>query len=344
MSFSPDRGLLNKSNHADARPMFVKSCTFLALGLVPFLAHADALDWLQKMNQAVRDTTYSGTAVYRDGKELETLRIYHRFLDGQETERIHSLSGEMREVLRNGDQLTCILPDQKSVVTDHKGLPGLLPKLSRTAFEDLGEFYDMIAVASSSRVAGRACREVQIRARDIYRYDYALCLDESTFVPLDIRLMDERGQLLEQVVFTEIDYPESIADELLQARTDTRGFSKVHQQKGQEQAVSQSVVPQGVWELQDLPAGFRLATREQEMWPGFEGPVTQMLYSDGLATVSVFATPQRISEDALQGLTQVGGVSAYGRMMNDHHITVVGEVPQATVRFFGDNLRFSKLP
>ena len=324
-------------------PSFVAACAGVLSGFLPLIAQADALDWLQKMNQAVRTTTYAGTAVYRDGKELETLQIYHRYQDGQEHERIHSLSGEMREVLRNNDNVTCILPDQKSIVFDHKGLPGLLPKLSRTAFEDLDQVYELIAVAGTARVAGRSCREVQVRARDIYRYDYAMCLDESTYIPLDIRLLDERGRLLEQVVFTAIDFPDSISDEMLQRHTDIRGFNEVHKQDDGVGSVASFEPASGVWELQDLPPGFRLATREQATWPGFDGPVSQLLYSDGLATVSVFATPQRISEDALQGLAQLGGVNAYGRMMGDHHITVVGEVPQATVRFFGDNLRFSKL-
>lgn len=310
--------------------------------LLPLAAHADALDLLQKMNQAVRTTTYTGTAVYRDGSELQTLRIHHRYQDGQEAERIVSLSGEMREVLRNGDNVTCILPEEKSVVIDHHGLPGLLPKLSRTAFEKLDKTYQLISVAGHSRVAGRACREVQVRARDMFRYDYSLCLDEQTHVPLDIRLLDERGDLLEQVVFTDITFLQSLPDKLLQARTDTQGFRRVKQEPRPAKAGIGGEEDGGVWELQNLPAGFRLATREHGQWPEFDGPVTQMLYSDGLATVSVFATPQRLPEEALQGVTRVGGVNAYGRMLGDHHITVVGEVPQATVRYFGDNLQLSR--
>lgn len=339
----PLRGRFPEPTGQVSKALSWSLCAGVLAGLMPLAVQADALDWLQKMNQAVRVTTYSGTAVYRDGSDLQTLRVHHRYQDGQEAERMYSLSGEMREVLRKDDNVTCILPDQRSVVVDHQGLPGLLPKLSRTAFEELDQVYELIAVAGQSRVAGRACREVRVRARDMYRYDYALCLDEQTHVPLDIRLIDERGQLLEQVVFTEIDYPDSLADELLQPRTDTRGFERLSAQSHAGQGIHPGEESVGVWELQSLPPGFRLATREHGQWPGFDGPVTQMLYSDGLATVSVFATLQRISEDALQGLTQVGGVNAYGRMIGDHHITVVGEVPRATVRFFGDNLQLSKL-
>ncbi len=318
--------------------------SWLALGLMllgwPLVGAADALEWLQRMNEAVRLTTYQGTAVYRNGEQLETLRVYHRFNQGREHERMYSLSGQQREVLRAGEQVTCILPDQKAVIRDHEGLRGLLPKLSRAAFEELGQVYELIQVVGDTRVAGRACREVRVRSRDIYRYNYALCLDEESALPLDIRLIDDNGALLEQVVFTHIEFPPHIDDSLFQSPIDTAGFRQVSQQ-GLGGLSAQSQSAEGVWEVRDLPEGFRLATRETGRWPGFEGPVTQMVYTDGLAAVSVFATSSQLPDETLHGLTRLGGVNAYGRMVDDHHVTVVGEVPQATVRFFGDNLRFT---
>lgn len=308
----------------------------LALGLtVPVLAWADALAWLQRMNEAVRTTTYEGTAVYRNGSQLETLRILHAYSDEQERERLVSLSGQPREVLRQADQVTCILPDQQAVLTDHLGMAGLLPKLPRTAFASLQQNYELIAVAGEGRVAGRSCREVQIRARDRYRYGYKVCLDASTALPLDIQLFSEHGELLEQVIFTQIHYPERLPTEAFVSAVDTSSYRKVSQQ---EPAVA-DVVADGLWEVPNPPAGFRLATRERAQWPGFDSEVTQLLYSDGLASVSVFATAQQIPQSALQGLTRMGGVNAYGRMLGDFHVTVVGEVPQATVRYFGDNLQ-----
>lgn len=310
------------------------------VALSPGMAQADALEWLQRMNQAVSQTTYEGTAVYRDSREMRTLKILHRFEDGQETERMMSLSGEPREVLRKNNDVTCILPDQKSVVVDHKGLPGLLPKLSRTAFEDLGQTYDLILISQPQRVAGRACQPIEVRARDIYRYDYALCLDQQTAVPLDIRLLDQSGELLEQVIFTEIVFPAHIEESRLKPQQDLSGFAQLKSMPVL-QSPPAAMETQGLWELPELPSGFRLATREQGQWPGFDSPVTQLLYSDGLASVSVFATEQKIPDDTLQGMRKLGGVNAYGRMIGDHHIMVIGEVPPATLRFFGDNLRLA---
>lgn len=251
-----------------------------------------------------------------------------------------SLSGQQREVLRSGEKVTCILPDQQAVIRDHEGLRGLLPKLSRAAFEELGQVYELIQVVGDTRVAGRSCREVRVRSRDIYRYNYALCLDEESALPLDIRLIDDNGELLEQVIFTQIEFPEHIDDQFFQSAIDTQGFRQVSQQDNASTPIADEA-GDAVWEVRDLPEGFRLATRETGRWPGFEGPVTQMVYTDGLAAVSVFATANQLPDEALQGLTRLGGVNAYGRMIDQHHVTVVGEVPQATVRFFGDNLRLT---
>ncbi len=303
--------------------------------IVPAVARADALDWLQRMNEAVRQLTYEGIAVYRNGEQLETLRVYHRFVEGMEQERMLSLSGQPREILRKADHVTCILPDQKAVLSDQLGLPGLLPKLPRAAFERLQDHYDLIEVAKPVRVAGRSCREIQVRSRDIYRYHYQVCLDEASALPLDIRLIGEQGQLLEQMIFTQISFPEHLDSTVFEATVDTRDFRQIRQQAKADRLDSAEVL----WEMRDLPDGFRLATRQKAHWPGFDSEVTQLLYSDGLASVSVFATQQKIPKSALQGLTRMGGVNAYGHMMGDFHITVVGEVPQATVRFFGDNLQ-----
>ncbi len=306
------------------------------IGGVPAVAFADALEWLQRMNEAVREATYQGTAVYRNGDQLETLRIYHRFIEGEENERMFSLSGQPREILRQAEQVTCIMPDQRAVLTDPQGLRGLLPKLSRAAFEQLRSHYELIEVAAQGRVAGRACRQIQVLAKDIYRYNYAVCLDQQHALPLDIRLVSDRGELLEQVLFTQIEFPEHLAKEHFVSAVDTEGFRHISQHRV---AAGQADDQAFTWELLEVPAGFRLATRERQYWPGIESPVTQLLYTDGLAAVSIFATPEQLPEEALQGLTSLGGVNAYGRMTGTFHITVVGEVPQATVRFFGDNLR-----
>ncbi len=309
----------------------------LALGLLavlPGVAVADALEWLQRMNTAVRNVTYEGVAVYRTGDNLETLRVFHRNVDGQEQERMVSLSGDPREVSRANNKVTCILPEQKAVMVDKSsGLQGLLPNLSRTAFEQLSKNYELREV-ESKRIAGRNCQGIEIISRDAFRYSYRIWLDEETALPLSVNILDEESEILEQVVFARIDYPASLPDEVFDSSLDTSGYRRLQPADG-------GAVPEdaGQWEVADLPDGFRLATRDLQRLPGTDKPVLHMLFTDGLASVSVFTATEDLPAQAFTGESRLGSVNAYGRAAGDHHITVVGEVPQATVRRFGDHLR-----
>jgi len=55
---------------------------------------------------------------------FETLRLLHRNANGQERERLVSLSGEPREILRQDDHSPCLLPKQRQLDADRPGFAG----------------------------------------------------------------------------------------------------------------------------------------------------------------------------------------------------------------------------
>ena len=59
-----------------------------------------ARDWLERMNRAVEELNYRGTFVHVLDGTPETLHIVHRHADGQSGERILSLDGARREIVR----------------------------------------------------------------------------------------------------------------------------------------------------------------------------------------------------------------------------------------------------
>ena len=65
---------------------------------------------LAKASEAVRSETYRGIIVYLREGQLDTLRVIHRRRDGLEQERLVSLTGQPREVIRRGGVVTSILP------------------------------------------------------------------------------------------------------------------------------------------------------------------------------------------------------------------------------------------
>ena len=80
-------------------------------------ASNEALAWLSRMQTALRGSDYTGEfSFYRDG-ELNSLSITHGRVDGELRERLVHLNGPRRVILRNGDQVSCLLsgrPDAES--------------------------------------------------------------------------------------------------------------------------------------------------------------------------------------------------------------------------------------
>lgn len=292
---------------------------------------AEPSSWLAAISDAARTSNYQGVVVYRDGEMLETMKIAHRFQGGEERERLVSMTGEAREILRRNERVTCILPAARKIMVDHQANKGIFPVMSQDMVMGLSQHYNFRDLGTA-RVAGRVCRGMHITPQDGYRYGYEVCADEERKVPLRVSLMDRRGRVLEQLMFTEITFPAGIADAALESQLDTRGFQQVtHEVAKPDEGATR-------WVLQKMPPGFRLKMRDLRTLPGTQGTVEHLLLSDGLSMVSVFSASRAAPERTLKGPARMGGMNAYGRTVGPFHITVVGEVPKETVKLIGDSL------
>ncbi len=75
---------------------------------------------------------------------------------------------------------------------------------------------------------------------------------------------------------------------------------------------------------------------------GNKEPVIHMVFSDGLAAISVFI--EKIDDAATymhSGLYGQGAAHVYNRVVGEHLVTVVGEVPPRTVIQVGDSVRYA---
>lgn len=310
------------------RYMQRSAVALLAFGLLPWASHAEsAREWLSRMSDAVERLNYEGTLVNMQGSEVETLFIIHRYADGEVSERIVAMDGPGREIIRHQDQVTCIFPDQRRVLVDERTdvspLVAALPAYS----EELERHYGL-SLGGSARVAGRQARKVEIKPKDAYRYGYTLWLDEETGMPLKSQLEDERGDMLEQLKFTKIELPDSIPASAIASQIDTTGFRFVRAVPDQERPLAASR-----WRVGGLPAGFRLSFTTVKVMSGSDTPVEHRVYSDGLASVSVFIEdPANTEVEAMTGFSRVGSTNAFSRRLNGHTVTAVGEVPRTTVR------------
>ena len=77
--------------------------------------------------------------------------------------------------------------------------------------------------------------------------------------------------------------------------------------------------------------------------PGDDAPdaaakVLQAIYSDGLATVSVFVEPYDAQRHGRSQQTSIGATQTLTRREGDWWVTLVGDVPAATLRDFASAL------
>jgi sigma-E factor negative regulatory protein RseB len=305
------------------------------------LAAEDAREWLEKMNNALATRNYEGTFFHLSEGRVETMRIVHRVRGGRTMERLQSLDGSGREFVRNNNELTCYLPDQHTVLVepreDHVPLLGSLP----TFGPDVNEFYDIHQLAMS-HVLGRPARVIAVNPKDQYRFGYRLWLDEKTAMPLKTQLCDSSGQVIEQIFFARLDMPDSIPDSDLTPAVRTDGMRWVRQ------VASGAATALSAYRASELPPGFRLTVSGTQTLGGANVPATHMVYSDGLATVSVFVeAPQTDApqdpapQPPMEGLARVGSGFAFSTVVQGHQVTAVGEVPAQTVEFIAHSVRSS---
>jgi sigma-E factor negative regulatory protein RseB len=265
---------------------------------------------------------------------------------GRVTERLQSLDGSGREFVRNNDELTCYLPDQHTVLVeprqDRGPFLGSLPQFG----SDVNEFYNIEALAKS-HVLGHVAHVIVVTPKDQYRFGYRLWLDENTAMPLKTQLCDSRGQVIEQILFARLAMPDNIPDSDLMPAVHTEGMHWVRQGPSTDSA-SPAL---SAYRASELPPGFRLTVSGAQTLGGASVPATHLVYSDGLATVSVFveaqpdpkpATDDKSSaapEPPMQGLARVGSGFAYSTVVQGHQVTAVGEVPAKTVEFIAHSMK-----
>ena len=309
--------------------------------LVPVLLYGSAalraaegrtpLQWLERMSEAVERRNYIATFVYSNGSELQSIRVVHRHDHTGVRERMISLTGPPREVLRNGAEVTCIFPDDRSVlVSGDKKSSGARSSLFQLS-PDLKDNY-RLTTHLGERVAGRTTQTVLVQPRDVYRYGYRLALDLDSALPLRSELLGSSGRALERIVYTNIQVGPQIEDEQLRSTTVAENFTW----RRADDAPEQAGIDSG-WTLTWLPPGFRAV---RQLILGDDASVSRhhLTYSDGVASFSVFIEPLNDSQKGMRGMSQMGPTSAFGRVIGSTQITVIGEVPEKTVRHVGESI------
>jgi sigma-E factor negative regulatory protein RseB len=295
----------------------------------------DARMWLDRMSMAVKKLNYEGIFVYIHGNQLEAMQIVHRADDSGEQERLFSLVGTAREILRDNKNLTCILPDSKSVVVEKSRPRKYIPAGLLEVTGKLMKYYDF-QVLGDDRMTGMPAKVIAVLPKDPFRYGFRLWLDKKTGMLLKSDLVDDAGNAVEQMMFTSIKIRDDITANQLSSTIDSKGYTWFRQRK----MVESDKPKASDWKVTRVPGGFRMGMQKTHSLPTSRMPVEHFVYTDGISSVSVFIEKQEKNKSMLQGLSSMGAVNAYGTVISGHTVTVVGEVPRAAVKMIGDSVRY----
>lgn len=297
-------------------------------------AQDSARQWLDEMSSALQTLDYDGTFVYLHDGRLDAMRIIHQVSDGGQRERLVSLTGSAREVLRDDKAVTCIKPDNKSVMIGKSRPRPPFPVLPR----DLGKashYYDIEDVGDD-RMAGYDARVIAITPKDEFRYGYRFWIEQNTRMLLKYDLSGPDGVPIEQVMFTRIGIGADIPQAALQPSLTGDGYTW-HRQEEVRGSPAADPGKSG-WQVNEMPDGFMLTNFQQKRMREDGEATEHMVFSDGLATVSVYVEKRAREDASLNGLSSMGAMNAYGLMVDGYQVMVVGEVPPATVRMIAHSL------
>ena len=295
---------------------------------------AQARQWLARMSQASHTLNYDGAFIYQSKGQLESMRIIHGSDDLGERERLVSLNGPSREVIRDNDAVSC---NSGRAGGATRSFPISLP----TRLDQLQEHY-RLAVAGDDRVAGVPVVRINVSPRDEYRFGQDFWLAKDSGLLLRSETVDPHGRPLERLMFTSVHMLQQMPQELMhpkveQSATPRKDGEVVWYRQSAE--TTGEAPPPSRWQVTGLPPGFHKDMQRTHPSPSSTAPVEHMVYSDGLASVSVFIEQPRNGQHRFIGPSSLGAINAFARSMGRYRITVVGEVPAVTVRQMAESVR-----
>jgi sigma-E factor negative regulatory protein RseB len=303
-------------------------------GLAQAQTTPEALALLAKIHQATQKLSYTGTFIYQQGNRTEVSRIARIADASGGTEKLEVLDGVPREVVRTRDGVRCYLPASQTVkverVSQQREFPAILPD----RLNELPQYY-AASRGAPARIAGYDCISVVLTPRDDLRYGYVLWADASTGMLLRARTVNEKGDTIEQFTFTQLEIG-PVARDKVKPKHAARNW------RIEDAATAPANLSGEGWTVNaDLPGFHKIDEVRRTLRESLV--VRQVVYSDGLAAVSIFIEPLAERRELMRtGMSNLGAFNIYTREVANHLVTVVGETPAASVRRIADRVEFKR--
>ena len=319
-------------------------------GVVPTPALAPergVAEWLMRMHEASRKRAYVGTFVVSSSANMASARIWHVCDGEQQYERVESLTGAPRSTFRRNEDVITFRPDAKTALIEKRDALGIFPSMLKAADSSIGQYY-VARQHGTERVAGLEADIVHLEPKDALRYGYRVWSEKKSGLVIKLQTLDVDGRVLEQAAYSDLqlDAPVSMA-KLAQMMANVEGYKLERPELVKTNALAEG------WTLKTPVAGFKpMSCYKRWVNKTDGGPsetAMQWIFSDGLASVSVFAEGFDRSRHTQEGAMVLGATRSLTRLYVDKTdkaaqwwFTVVGEVPAATLGSFAQGLERRK--
>lgn len=284
-------------------------------------------DWLERLHAASRERAYMGTFVVTSGAEMAASKIWHICNGVEQMERVETLTGTPRVTLRRNDEVITFVPDQRLVQRERREALRLFPDLLRAPDQRIETFY-MARPVGTERVAGFDSFVVDFLPRDHLRHAYRIWSEKQTGLMVKMQTRSHDGRVLEQVAFTELQLDAPVRmDELLRQMNGTAGYTVL--QPRMQPAGTQNLG----WTMTASIPGFQSMSAYTRT-EASGNPSFQWVFSDGLASVSLFLETFDPQRHGAEKTVADGATHSISRKMGNYWVTALGEVPVETLSLF----------
>ncbi|MBH1957483.1 MAG: MucB/RseB C-terminal domain-containing protein [Burkholderiales bacterium] len=293
-------------------------------------------DWLMRMHQASTNRSYVGTFVVSAGGNMSSAKIWHVCEGPQQVERVEILTGAPRSIFRHNDQVVTFMPDHKVARSEKRESLGLFPELFQSADSRIGDFYKF-RHEGIERVAGVDADLIMLIPRDSLRFGYRVWSERRNGLVVKLQTLDTDGRVIEQAAFSELqlDAPVSM-NQLIQMMGKVQGY------RLEKPVLVKTTASAEGWTLKAPVAGFNpMSCYKRPASSAGDGPL-QWIFSDGLASVSIFVEPFDRQRHIRESSLSLGATQTLTRQLGAYWITLVGEVPAATLQAFASGLERKK--
>ncbi|MDP3172091.1 MAG: MucB/RseB C-terminal domain-containing protein [Polaromonas sp.] len=294
-------------------------------------------EWLMRMHEASRNRSYVGTFVVSSGGVMSSAKIWHVCDGKQQIERVDTLTGPRRSTFRHNDQVVTFLPDEKLVRTEKRESLGLFPALLQTTSSHIGDFYQA-RQEGRERVAGVDADVIALVPKDAMRFGYRVWAEQKRGLVVKLQTLDTDGKVLEQAAFSELQFDVPVKPEKL-----AQMMNKVDGYRVERPGLVKTTASAEGWNLKKPVAGFQAMSchKRPRLTPAGDESL-QWVFSDGLASVSIFVEPYDAQRHARESRMSMGATQTLTRRVDAWWLTVIGEVPMATLGLFADGIERSK--